>query len=212
MMIFLVTVSIAFNMIAFLFIAILFLRQNKLIKMEEKYKNPISEMEDLMSTYLLQMKEENEQFIQSVKGLKKDNNDLQSTSVKFSPITLEHVEENTLQSFKNKEVPMDRKSEQLDVPGNFTSLLDKTISNQAVKAYQSQKQNTEKEIAEIEKGTTEQSETNQESLINSTNQIDRDHILHLQKQGYSLETIAKKLNRGKTEIELYLRFHENIKE
>ena len=71
MMIFLVIINIAFNMIAFLLIAILFLRQNKLIKMEENLKQPVKEMEDLMTTYLLQMKEENEQFIKSVKGFKK---------------------------------------------------------------------------------------------------------------------------------------------
>ena len=164
MMIFLVIVSIALNMIAFLLIAILFLRQNKLIKMEESLKQPVKEMEDLMTTYLLQMKEENEQFIKSVKGLKKDKNDLQSTSVKFSPIKLEHVEEKSLQSVKNKEVPIDRKSDQLDSPENFTSLIGKTIGNQAVKAYQRQNQHTEKEIEEIERVTSEKSETNPEPL------------------------------------------------
>lgn len=200
MMIFLVIVSIALNMIAFLLIAILFLRQNKLIKMEESLKQPVKEMEDLMTTYLLQMKEENEQFIKSVKGLKKDKNDLQSTSVKFSPIKLEHVEEKSLQS------------EQLDSPENFTSLIGKTIGNQAVKAYQRQNQHTEKEIEEIERVPSEKSETNPEPQISSNNQIDGDLVLHLQKQGCSLETIAKKLNRGKTEIELYLTFHEKRKE
>ena len=200
MMIFLVIVSIALNMIAFLLIAILFLRQNKLIKMEESLKQPVKEMEDLMTTYLLQMKEENEQFIKSVKGLKKDKNDLQSTSVKFSPIKLEHVEEKSLQS------------EQLDSPENFTSLIGKTIGNQAVKAYQRQNQHTEKEIEEIERVPSEKSETNPEPQISSNNQIDGDLVLHLQKQGCSLETIAKKLNRGKTEIELYLKFHEKRKE
>jgi DNA-nicking Smr family endonuclease len=197
MMIFLVIVSIASNMIAFLLIAILFLRQNKLIKMEESLKQPVKEMEVLMTTYLLQMKEENEQFIKSVKGLKKDKNDLQSTTVKFSPIKLEHVEEKSLQS------------EQLDSPENFTSLIGKTIGNQAVKAYQRQNQHTEKEIERV---TSEKSETNPEPLISSNNQIDGDLVLHLQKQGCSLETIAKKLNRGKTEIELYLTFHEKRKE
>ena len=200
MMIFLVIVSIALNMIAFLLIAILFLRQNKLIKMEESLKQPVKEMEDLMTTYLLQMKEENEQFIKSVKGLKKDKNDLQSTSVKFSPIKLEHVEEKSLQS------------DQLDSPENFTSLIGKTIGNQAVKAYQRQNQHTEKEIEEIERVPSEKSETNPEPQISSNNQIDGDLVLHLQKQGFSLETIAKKLNRGKTEIELYLTFHEKRKE
>jgi hypothetical protein len=200
MMIFLVIVSIALNMIAFLLIAIIFLRQNKLIKMEESLKQPVKEMEDLMTTYLLQMKEENEQFIKSVKGLKKDKNDLQSTSVKFSPIKLEHVEEKSLQS------------EQLDSPENFTSLIGKTIGNQAVKAYQRQNQHTEKEIEEIERVPSEKSKTNPEPQISSNNQIDGDLVLDLQKQGCSLETIAKKLNRGKTEIELYLTFHEKRKE
>jgi hypothetical protein len=197
MMIFLVIISIGLNMIAFLLIAILFLRQNKLIKMEESLKQPVKEMEVLMTTYLLQMKEENEQFIKSVKDLKKDKNDLQSTTVKFSPIKLEHVEEKSLQS------------EQLDSPENFTSLIGKTIGNQAVKAYQRQNQHTEKEIERV---TSEKSETNPEPLISSNNQIDGDLVLHLQKQGCSLETIAKKLNRGKTEIELYLKFHEKRKE
>ena len=168
--------------------------------MEESLKQPVKEMEDLMTTYLLQMKEENEQFIKSVKGLKKDKNDLQSTSVKFPPIKLEHVEEKSLQS------------EQLDSPENFTSLIGKTIGNQAVKAYQRQNQHTEKEIKEIERVPLEKSETNPEPQISSNNQIDGDLVLHLQKQGCSLETIAKKLNRGKTEIELYLKFHEKRKE
>ncbi|MFZ0443795.1 MAG: hypothetical protein WAM95_03905 [Bacillus sp. (in: firmicutes)] len=209
MMIFLVIVSIGLNMIAFLLIAILFLRQNKLIKMEESLKQPVKEMEDLMTTYLLQMKEENEQFIKSVKGLKKDKNDLQSTSVKFSPIKLEHVEEKSLQSVKNKEVPIDRKSDQLDSLENVASLIGKTIGNQAVKAYQRQNQHTEKEIERV---PSEKRETNPEPQISSNNQIDGDLVLDLQKQGCSLETIAKKLNRGKTEIELYLTFYEKRKE
>lgn len=212
MMIFLIIISIALNMVAFLLIAILFLRQNKLIKMEESIKQPVKEMEDLMTTYLLQMKEENEQFIKSVKGVKKEKSDLQSTSVKFSPIQLEHVEEKVLQSVKNKEDPIDRKSDQLDSLENYTALIGKTIGNQAVKAYQRQYQHIEKEIEEIERVTSEKSETNPESLISANNQIDGALVLHLQKQGCSLETIAKKLNRGKTEIELYLTFHEKRKE
>lgn len=211
-MIFLVIMSIAFNMLAFLLITILFLRQNKLIKMEESLKEPIKELEDLMTTYLLQMKEENEHFIQSVKGIKKDKNDLQSTSVKFSPIKLEHAEEKSPQSVKNKEVPIDRKSDHLDTSENFTSLIGKTIGNQAVKAYQRQYQHTKTEVEEIERVTSEKSETNPESLRSSNNQIDGDLVLHLQKQGCSLETIAKKLNRGKTEIELFLKFYEKSKE
>jgi hypothetical protein len=127
-------------------------------------------------------------------------NDLQSTSVKFPPIKLEHMEKKSLQS------------EHLDSPENFTSLIGKTIGNQAVKAYQRQNQHIEKEIEEIERVTSEKSETNPEPLISSNNQIDGDLVLHLQKQGCSLETIAKKLNRGKTEIELYLKFHEKRKE
>ena len=84
------------------------------------------------------MKEENEQFIKSVKGIKKDKNDLQPTSVKFSPIKLEHAEEKSLIRIQNIA------KSTMDSPENFTSLIGKTIGNQAVKAYQRQNQHTKK--------------------------------------------------------------------
>lgn len=218
MMIFLVTISIAFNMIAFLFIAILFLRQNKLIKMEEKLRNPTNEIEDLMSTYLLQLKEENEHFINRVSHFKKENSSLQTT-INNSATKLQQEEEKRFQPIERKKDPIDKKSDQLNDPESFTSLLGKTISNQAVKAYQRQNQSTEKEQNQanervnIDKDTMEQNDSDKKiSRTNANNQIVVDLIIHLQKQGYSLETIAKKLNMGKTEIDLFLKFHENTKE
>ena len=69
-----------------------------------------------------------------------NKNDLQSTSVKFSPIKLEHVEEN--QRLKIKKFKIENRP--LDSPENFTSLIGKTIGNHAVKAYQQQNQHTKK--------------------------------------------------------------------
>ena len=103
MMIFLIIMSIAFNLIAFLLIAILFLRQNKLIKMEKNLKDPIRELEDLMTTYLLQMKEENEHFIQSVKKMNKDNIGINSSTAKTPAVKLDRENEIAIQPFKNKE-------------------------------------------------------------------------------------------------------------
>ena len=65
----------------------------------------------------------------------------------------------------------------------------------------------------IERVTSEKSETNPESL-NSALIIKSiaDLVWHLKNQGCSLEEIAKKLNKGKTEIDLLLKFQEESKE
>jgi uncharacterized protein YoxC len=202
MMIFLVIVSIAFNMIAFLFIVILFLRQNKLIKMEENIKKPINEMEDLMSTYLLQMKDENERFIQSVKDINNANNHINPSSAKISDIKQEQEKEIEFQPFKNKEDFQETQSDLLNSPESFSTLIGKTISNRAIKAYQNQNSKTNR--IDIKNKTTTPLEIDKENI--------EDLIITLQKQGHTLEEIAKRLNVGKTEIELYLRFYEKTKE
>ena len=112
---------------------------------------------------------------------------------------------------KIKRICKRNQSDLLHLPENFTKLIGKTISHHAVKAYQRQYQNPETEMKD--KKTTKQSEVVEEKTQHSTNnQIVVDLIIHLQNQGNSLEDIAKKLNVGKTEIELFLRFHEKRKE
>lgn len=185
-------------------IVILFLRQNKLVKIEEHQKKATKEMEELMSSYLFEMKDENERFIKRVK----------------------EMNEEQLASFKQKEkesLPQ-KKSAHLvlknDDQPDLSSRLENTVSLQAARAYQNQKLNqSEKEVVLDEvvklddrkflhtKGNTRELTHNEllkESLLFQ--------ILIMKQQGFSVEEMAKRLNKGKAEIALLLKFHENHQE
>ncbi|KIL47743.1 hypothetical protein [Jeotgalibacillus campisalis] len=63
MIIFLLILSILFNLIAFLSIYLLFMRQNKLIHQEEKHKKTLNDFEETFTSYLEELKEDNENFL-----------------------------------------------------------------------------------------------------------------------------------------------------
>ena len=88
MTIFFIIINLILNMIALLAIIILFLRQSKLFKIEDNQKKIIKEMEDLISSFVLEMKEDNEHLIKRIEDLKNaknfssQNNQNQPTSIK----------------------------------------------------------------------------------------------------------------------------------
>ncbi len=67
MVTFLLFLSFLLNIISLLSIIILYSRQNRFVHMEKEQKKMISEMEDVISAYLLEMKEENDEFIRTFK-------------------------------------------------------------------------------------------------------------------------------------------------
>jgi hypothetical protein len=67
MVTFLLFLSFLLNIVSLLSIVILYSRQNRFLNMEIKQKKIIAEMEDVISAYLIEMKEENDEFIRSFK-------------------------------------------------------------------------------------------------------------------------------------------------
>ncbi|MBB6443868.1 hypothetical protein HNR53_000456 [Bacillus benzoevorans] len=207
------------NIIAMLAIVILFLRQNKLLQVEENQKKAIKEMELLINSYLLEMKDENEHFIREVKKIKdeKQNFSVESFSSKPVDLPLSHEPE-VVHNSEMEKIELTR--EALDL----SSQLEKTVSLQAVKAYQQHTQKKQevsippqaienkeqrKSILDMkqalslaEKGKTKQTEALiQDSLLTQ--------VLIMKKEGISEKEMAQKLKKGKTEIELLLKFREN---
>ena len=90
MTIFFIIINLILNIIALLSIIILFLRQGKLFKLEDNQKKTIKEMEDLLSSFVLEMKEDNEQLIKRIEDLKNaktfssQNDQNQPSSIKTS--------------------------------------------------------------------------------------------------------------------------------
>ncbi|PFG06691.1 hypothetical protein [Bacillus sp. es.034] len=60
---FLLFISFLLNIVSLLSIVILYSRQNRFVDMEKEQKKIIVEMEDIISAYLIEMKEENDEFM-----------------------------------------------------------------------------------------------------------------------------------------------------
>ncbi|MCS0673105.1 DUF6115 domain-containing protein [Cytobacillus firmus] len=196
---FLLAISLLLNIVALLAIILLFLRQNKLMETEKKQEKMLVEMEEVISSYLIQMKEENDDFIN-----------------KFSQINAK----NQL-SVKEKSIMVntERKSDEtIDKADEKSLRLARASVYQASKAYKKNLRASEEELDESE-GFASLKET--ESVMQSDNSQRakeeipssmEDQVFLMKKQGLNVEDIAKKLGKGKTEIELMLKFRQNQQE
>lgn len=171
---FFISVSLVFNLLAFFAIALLFLRQNRLLLAEKKQENMMREIEEVLSSYLIQLKEENEEFI----------NRLNNTEIQESQSLVRKTKEDW-------EQPLVAENQIVREDDLQKSMIN-TKKYHAAKAY---KQSPE--IAGIE----DLKETQDESLLSQ--------ILQFKKLGYNTTEIAQKLNMGKTEVALLLKFNEN---
>ncbi|MBG9542097.1 hypothetical protein ABE29_04485 [Cytobacillus firmus] len=196
---FLLAISLLLNIIALLAIILLYLRQNKLMHTEKRQEKVLVEMEEVISSYLIQMKEENDDFIS-----------------KFSQINAKNDP-----AIKEKSIPvnMNRKNDQDIAKADEKSMrLARASIYQASKAYkqnlrEAQDKLSEKESLSSLKETESiiQSDSSQSIKEENPSSIN-DKVFILKKQGMSAGDIAKKLGKGKTEVELMLKFRQNQQE
>jgi hypothetical protein len=190
---FLLVFSIALNILALLCIALLFIRQNRLAAFESRQEKALEEMEEIVSTFISEIKEENELFLQRIHQLdeetEKNSRDVEDRDNKDSmPITVAMPKANpykaavkSYQTYKS-----DIKTDDME------ELLDLILPQQS--EVPSEKEGTETAVDEKKEKT----------LL--------DVVTELDQQGKTIEQIAKKLNKGKTEIELLLKFRQNNQE
>jgi uncharacterized membrane-anchored protein YhcB (DUF1043 family) len=159
-------------------IVILYLRQNRLMETEKNNKKIQSELEELFTSYLLEMKEENDSFLRKVKNL------------------VDEKIENHDKPYEQTTKPATELTEEVPPPLKNIQMLS------AKKAYKKVKKdpNTEEKdrLNEKVKGENE---------LHSMNTVLKE-ALKLQNEGLSIDEIAKQLNKGKTEIELLLKFSQ----
>jgi len=214
MAVFLIIISFIMNIIAIMGIVILFLRQNKLVKVDENQKKALKEMEELMSSYILEMKDENERFIKRFKTI----NEVQLLSNQLpEKASIPHKE---VEKKPDSVLPKTEKQE-------LSSRLESTVNFQAVRAYQKQTKNQpgKEDVSEPDKSKTRAlrddeikyipvKDENREDPAN--NKLSKEsllfQILNMKQEGFSVEEIAKRLNKGQSEIALLLKINENHKE
>ncbi|WNS77202.1 hypothetical protein RRV45_09505 [Bacillus sp. DTU_2020_1000418_1_SI_GHA_SEK_038] len=197
---FLLFISLFLNVLALFSIIILFLRQNRFLQVEKKQEKMLQEMEEVISAYLVQMKEENEDFI---KRMGKIERNAQTFPNGESRVTIKkskddsHLEKNV--SLQNRIGKANAYSaanaykQNAVVPSSHASNNSKVIANDKVDLPPLE---TNTILADV----NEKENSQDQSLLND--------ILQLKKQGYNETEIAQKLNKGKTEINLLLKFNQ----
>ncbi|WP_066288960.1 hypothetical protein [Bacillus sp. FJAT-29937] len=196
---FLLLVSLFLNVLALFSIIILFLRQNRFLQVEKKQEKMIQEMEEVISAYLVQMKEENDDFIKRMGHIERNAHDSQNAEGMTTKKDQDEpgLERNlSLHSRKGKV--------------NAYNAAKAYKLNAAVQNYPINSSNRTGhdeiefpplEIEPIIPEVNEKENSQEQSLLND--------ILLLKNKGYNETEIAQKLNKGKTEINLLLKFNQN---
>jgi hypothetical protein len=152
---------------------ILFIRYSQLSELEKKQEKMMKEFETVITSFLLEMKEENELFLQKLQKQGEQKSKMEKLNQPSRSSTLE------------KEIRPPQIEQVKDV-----------IEISGSKMFVSERSKPEKG----EKIGTNEPPDPMETLLAQ--------VQILQNEGLSIEEIAKKLNKGKTEIELLLKFRQ----
>ncbi|WP_449540035.1 hypothetical protein [Ferdinandcohnia sp. Marseille-Q9671] len=172
--------------IAFFMIILLYLKITQLKDIEKKQERLLKEFESVITSYVLEMKEENEVFLHRIKD------------VKLAKTASNYEEKN------DAEVVEEEKNKPENIQIKELELTKEDI--QALLPSYPDKENTKDLSGIITDNETEEKLPSKEE--DDVGTLIKDIEL-LQKMGLSQEEIAKKLNKGKTEIELLLKFRQN---
>lgn len=177
-MFFLIIILIISQLISFYLIILLNAKIAKFKDLEVRQEQLIREMDDAISVYLIEMREENDRLIKELSKVNQEEPSSKNSNFELKE-SLERSNSIDIISTPSKDVLVQPKT---------------ILPNIAKKAYQQQKN--------ID--STHQKETIKQDTIADTFE---NKVLELYKIGKTIEEIAKETNKGKTEIELLLKFH-----
>ncbi|PLS16703.1 hypothetical protein CVD28_16640 [Bacillus sp. M6-12] len=237
----LIAFSILLNVLTIFAVIILYLRQNRLIGLEQKQKASQNEIEELLAGFMMEMKEENEELVAKIKELKKEVPPARTakSSIGLPRMTPEQplseglgdsVGEN--RNKLNEDKPISASKAQ--AAKKRAAAAYKTLSaadNSGAEEDMLLSAQTEDllEISGVKEGLTRagdaeeiresiepandfkkalKNEMEQHKNSKAVHQSEAEEAVSLFKQGESVENIAKKLNKGKTEVELLLKFYQ----
>ena len=153
------------------------------------------EMDDAISVYLAEIKDENDRLIKELQIVPKPKTGSVAEPNENDPANLKRPSEN---DSKNGQPSISENGPQIDIEPRIT-----VPKLTAVTAYSRQQQSTlhtAKQSSSVERVTEAQIEKQNELTF-------EEQVVQLSNQGKTVEEIAKQLQKGKTEIELLLKFH-----
>ncbi|MEH7385758.1 hypothetical protein V7147_10155 [Bacillus sp. JJ1521] len=168
--------------VAFFLIILLYLKITQLKDVETKQERLLKEFENVITSYVMEIKEENEVFLNRIKDVKK-----------ASKLKQEIVKEDNSKNQANAEIE--------EIHKKTIHIKEQELTSEDIQELLPSFADQE----EIEQNPKQAISENDDSLI----EVLFKDIDHLTKLGHSYEEIAKKLNKGKTEIELLHKFRQN---
>lgn len=169
--------------LAFFLIILLYLKISQLKDVEKKQERLLKEFEHVITSYVMEIKEENEVFLNRIKHMNQPYND-------------EKIQE---RDGPNPEEKSDNKR---------VDLIELELTSDDLQDLLPSNYDEEEELKEQKLTETDNKEESSEKDAKNVEILFKD-IEHLIKLGLSYEEIAKKLNKGKTEIELLHKFRQN---
>ncbi|WP_404433010.1 hypothetical protein [Sutcliffiella horikoshii] len=158
MLIIFTIINFALILLAIFFIILLFIKLSKVQQLEQEYRTLIQEAEDTITSYVLELKEENSSFLQKLSNA------------------------NPGISHLDKQESFDTREEELTEADLKDLLMQENVREDHIETVIAEKPFEEWNI--------------------------KDQVMHLSEKGLTSSEIAKKLNKGKTEIELLLKFRQ----
>ncbi|MEH7122829.1 hypothetical protein V7127_06205 [Bacillus sp. JJ1773] len=194
---FLLLISLFLNVLALFSIIILFLRQNRFLQVEKKQEKMIQEMEEVISAYLVQMKEENDDFIKRIGHIERN---AQSSNNAESRKTIKKAQD---EPGLERNISLHSRKGKVNAYSAAKAYKQSAVvpSNSSNRTVRDEIELPPLEIDPIFAEVNEKENSQEQSLLND--------ILLLKNQGYNETEIAQKLNKGKTEINLLLKFNQN---
>ncbi|MGE7185227.1 hypothetical protein ACQKKK_14840 [Peribacillus sp. NPDC006672] len=199
------------NIFTIFAIIVLYLRQNRLSKVEKDQKAMIDEMEQLLSGFLMEMKQDNETLVKAFTNSVAMNSEhdqkrkehgairenMEDKEVTQEQNMLKEYKEGSSAATKKQAINAYKIMPEADEDNALPVIVeDKLELSSAATTLPNEGKPTGKEFADML-----QASVNEHSL---NEQVDM-----LADQGHSIEEIAKRLGRGQTEIELLLKFRMN---
>ena len=153
------------------------------------------EMDDTISVYLAEMKDENDRLIQELQRVSKP--ETQTNAVKQKEQIVKQQEKEQSPSLTKEESTVDGSISLEHEPRIYVP------KNIVANAYSRQQQTgTEAKVVHSARQPSDATEKEEAKPLTLEQQA-----IKLAKQGKTSEEIAKQLQKGKTEIELLLKFH-----
>jgi hypothetical protein len=234
MLVFFIFLLFLLNIVTIFAVIILFLRQNRLMHAEKKHADTMEEMENLLSAYLMEVKEENEAFLHSFNkksqsgeipaGSAEDKKAKAGIKGKTAPDESPLLEpdmpaalkikggnihkKKALRAYKNnpQKGRMEDQDDAIPQAGPEDILEIEGIENPAVSMEQGNSLDSRPPAVSAETKSFKDELLSKLAGKNEVQPSLSDEVFALYTSGMDTDDIARKLKKGKTEIELLLKF------